>query len=356
MPRLTYDAVIATRNRAEALSLTLPILLSQSPRPSRLIVVDASDDHAAASSAVQTAVRQAGFDGETIVEEAAPGLPYQRNRGLAHVRAPVVMFLDDDSVMYPDAADEIMRIYARDTEGAVAGVCAAEAMEPPAGLDISGYDMTSGHRREARFRGLRNRIERRLTALKPALCLGRVLNARHALPSWLDEMEAVPVEYMTGFRMTFRTDAIRYGGFDEALGGYALDEDIDASFTAMRSGLVVGARRARIYHHRFPSGRSNPYEMGRMAVLNRAHVLLKHASGPLGSAALTNAIWRRHLMFATLKLLASGPGVRRPEGRARIAGVWDGHIAALRLWHTPARDRMLTRDGLSMRASRLGGA
>ena len=43
---------------------------------------------------------------------------------------------------------------------------------------------------------------------------------------------------------------------------YALVEDPDASFAAMRHGALVGARNARIYHHKFPGGRGDPYWLG----------------------------------------------------------------------------------------------
>ena len=333
-----YDAVIATRNRVEALALSIPRLLGQSCPPARLIVVDASDDHAPIAGAVARLTE--GWDGEVIVETAPPGLPRQRNVGLLHVTAPVVFFIDDDSLLCPGAAEAILAVYARDTVGDIAAVCSAEEMTPPPEVVAAGgYAMTRDHKTEARMRRWRNRLEKRLSALKPAIRLGRVLNGRHGVPDWLAEYDAVPVEYMTGFRMSFRSTAIRQNGFDEALGGYAVDEDIDASFSAMLSGLVVGTKRARIYHHRFPGSRSAAFERGRMEVLNRAYVLLKHATGPLGSAAVANTVWRYHLMFTALKLASLLPRATGKPGRARLAGAWAGHRMAKELWHVPTRDR-----------------
>lgn len=325
-----YDAVIATRNRPEALALTIPRLLAQSVPPAALIVVDSSDDPAPVAAAVKHAVGD--WPGRLVVEHARPGLPHQRNRGLAHVTAPVVFFPDDDSILLPGAAEEIMAVYARDAEGRIAAVCAAEAHTPPGDIAAAGYDMTGSHRREARLRGLRNSLEKRITALKPAHFLGRQLNARHDPPDWLAELDVVPVEYMTGFRMTFRTAAIRASGFDEALGGYALDEDIDASFSAMRHGLVVGARRARIYHHRFPSGRGDGARLGRMEILNRVYVGRKHAAQdglPEGTKARVGRLLRS---FVLLKFLAALAGAGSPFGRARIAGAWSALRAAGPLW------------------------
>ena len=228
---LDYDVVIATRNRTDALELSVPLILSQTPPPKKLIVIDSSDDHAPVSQILARLTE--GWQGQVVIEHSAPGLPYQRNRGLAHVTAPIVIFPDDDSLLYPETAAALLAIYARDKDGVVAGVCAAEATDPPPSIDLSGHDwMTKGHRREANLRLGRNRLEKAMSFLKPQLHLGRRLAERHVLPDWLVGLNAVPVEYMTGFRMSFRTEAIRLTGFDEALGGYALDEDIDASFSA----------------------------------------------------------------------------------------------------------------------------
>ena len=64
--RLTYDAVIATRHRIEALKLSIPLLLAQSRPPARLIVIDSSDDHAPVAKTVRDVCT--GWDGELIVE------------------------------------------------------------------------------------------------------------------------------------------------------------------------------------------------------------------------------------------------------------------------------------------------
>lgn len=339
MPVLDYDVVIATRNRAEALALSIPRLIAQSRPPSRLIVIDSSDNPAAVRAAVLASTE--GWKGQVIFETSQPGLTRQRNRGLSHVGAPVVFFPDDDSLLYPETAEQMMAVYERDEDEAIAAVCAAESFElPDASQTLDGaYALSPKHRLESVTKRWRGRLERSLTVLKPALFLGRVLNAQHSQPDWLAEMNVVPVEYMTGFRMSFRTSVIRLTGFDESLVGYGLDEDVDASFSAMRSGLVVAALRARIYHHRFPGARSDFFTRGRMEVLNRAYVLLKHATGPCGSGALANAVWRRHRVFAMLKLLTLCPKIGHFDGRKHIAGVLDGQRRSSQLWHVPAPER-----------------
>lgn len=328
---LEYDAVIATRNRPAALSLTIPLLISQSRPPARIIVIDSSDDHGPVADAVAKATLD--WAGDVTVEHSGPGLPFQRNRGLSHVTAPIVLFPDDDSLLFPEAAKHLLDVYERDTEGRIAAVCAAEAMAPHPDMDLGDSAwMTQEHAREARFRRMRNRLEKRFTALKPQVYLGQLLAAQHALPDWCADMDVVAVEYMTGFRMSFRTDAIRPTGFDAVLGGYALDEDIDASFQAARHGAVVAARNAKIYHHRFPTGRGDGGRLGRMEVLNRIYVGLKHAHQPGLPAGTVTAMRRRLRGFIWLKLLTCLPKVRSEFGRDRLRGAWRARHAAHPLW------------------------
>lgn len=319
-PVLSFDLVIATRNRPEALALSIPLMLGQSRTPGKLIVIDSSDDHKAVAEVVRDAT--AGWDGNVIVEHASPSSAGQRNRGLDHVTAEIVIFPDDDSLFHPGTSAAIMETYERDMDGVVAGVCAAETMIPPPGtLAAARYEMDKTHHTEAGRRRWRNRLERRLPALKPALELGRLLAARHPRPNWVAPPDYSVVEYMTGFRMSFRSDIVCRTRFDETLSGYALDEDVEASFAAARHGLLVGALGARIYHHRFPGGRGDARALGATTILNRVYVMLKHIHDAELSPAEARRMRGLLRAFLRLKLAIDLVGARRPAGRARFAGV-----------------------------------
>jgi hypothetical protein len=335
---LTFDVVIATRNRPEALALSIPLILGQSRQPGKLIVIDSSDNHAPVAETV--ARTTAGWPGEVILEYTAPGLPHQRNRGITHVTADVVIFPDDDSLFYPGTSEAIMEVYERDTEGVIAGVCAVHADAPPPGvLPETSYRMTSAHMSTARTLRLRNRLERWFSYLKPAMFLGQLLSARHPWPDWVGNYEIPVAEYMTGYRMSFRTERIRAVKFDATLSGYALEEDVDASLAVLRDGLLVGARGAQIYHHRFPGGRPDPFRTGAIAVLNRAYVISKHildgGLSPKESAGARARLW----WFMQLKLLVTLPSCRRADGRARFRGAYAAGHEGRRLMRTP-RDRL----------------
>lgn len=303
-PRLTFDVVIATRNRPEALALSIPLLLGQSRLPERLIVIDSSDDHAPVRQVVEEVT--AGHAVRVIVEPSARGLARQRKRGLEHVRADVAFFPDDDSLFHPGTSAAIMEVYERDAEGRVAAVGPAEASEPPAGvLEASAYRMTAAHRSEARLIRLRRSFDALTPDLNPRFYIGRRLVARAPELPWMAELDAVHVEWLSGFRMSFRTEVIRAVGFEPLFGGYSLFEDIDASWAASAHGCVVGARRGRIYHHRFPSGRPDRRAYGAMMFANMAFLMAKHAVDRGLSAAERRAARRRTLVYMRLRMLAA---------------------------------------------------
>lgn len=315
-PRLDHDIVIVTRNRPEALRLSLPLLVGQSRPAVRLVIVDASDDHDAVRRTVDETTRGAPF--EVIVLRSAAGMTRQRRVGLEAVRSPVVLYPDDDSLFFPNTSDAMLRVYERDVEGAVGGVCARPYYFSP-------LAPTGGQSGDADIRlwdRIKNRIAWRWPALTskiapdPFAVHGRAMIASMRLPEWLPAANAIPVNWMTGFRMSFRTDVIREVGFEEAFSNYGGFEDASVSFRVFDRGkLLVAALDADIFHHRFPSRRSHGVGMGMRQVLNKAFIICRHS--PPGSEA------RRALRpFANLKIAQYLAAAHTRFGRERILGAW----------------------------------
>lgn len=308
-----YYIVLATRNRPEALRLSIPLMLAQSRPAKCLIVVDSSDNHRLIRETVEEATSR--FDIRYEVIDSRPGSSHQRNVGLRQVKAPVVIFPDDDSIWHPGTADAIMRVYERDTGNAVVGVCAAEAVDAPKGFgegveDI--YCMETSHRLKQRIGHARARFEKKWFP-DPFIMHGQENWSRFERPNWLGDENEVLVEWMTGFRMSFRTEAIRACGFDETFAGYALFEDVDASFAVATQGLLVGARNAQVYHYRKPGGRGNERRLGVTQILNRAYVVAKHS--PSGNVAQ-----RRLLRYGRYKIAQYLTRTAGRTGRERVVG------------------------------------
>ena len=327
MRSLSLDVVIATRNRPDALALSIPLILGQSRPPDRLVIVDSSDDHAAVQAAVAGATR--GWTGPVQLLRSGAGLPHQRNIGLREVTADIVLFPDDDSMLYPGTIAEILSVYGRDTGGQIAGVCTATAPLPPPGFGVGSdpdshptatrYDVPAEMRRQMRWVPLKNRLRRRFNALDPIFHVGQALMAQATPLPWFEEANCTLVEFMGGYRMSFRTEIARRIGFNETLGAYAHCEDYDASFAAARHGLIVGARNARIHHHKYPSGRGSAFRQGAMRMLNTAYVVLRHCGpGPIPPTRDRAAALLRR--FAILYPALSLPSLRHGRGRDFLAG------------------------------------
>jgi len=315
-----YDIVVATKDRPAALQLSIPLFLAQTRPPVRLIIVDASRDHSIIRKIVQDLCADKKI--EVIVVKAPANSSAQRNCGLRHVKAPIVMFPDDDSLWYPDVAEVIIRLYKNDKEGIIGGVCAAPVTMSPLASGVEGdkgrgYRMSRSDRLRQRCDRLRHRIDYMLWP-DPFWILGRSYWSVHLMPPWAGTENVAPVEYMGGYRMSFRAEVIkRAGGFDEVLGyqlGWAAGEDADASFKVARTHLILGARRARVFHHRFPGPRGDGFLVGFFVIFNRAYIVAKYASP---DSPARRAVKR----FAAGKLLYYMAEAGTRWGRDRIRGV-----------------------------------
>ena len=91
MPPLTYDTVMVTRNRSEALALSIPLLLNQSRQPEKIIVVDSSDEPDVVKGVIAKIASASDIPIELFHTDAGTSL--QRNLGLSKVTADIVFFL-----------------------------------------------------------------------------------------------------------------------------------------------------------------------------------------------------------------------------------------------------------------------
>jgi glycosyltransferase involved in cell wall biosynthesis len=340
VPPLTVDVVIVTRNRPAALSLSLPLVLKQDCRPQQVIIVDSSDDKGPVKSLVDKASETS--DIPLVVMQSPRGIPLQRNTALTRVTADITLFLDDDSLLLPNAISAIMRIYALDREEAIGGVCSREATHAPDSVlneAKNTYAMKALDTLKLKVAKQRYQLETRLFP-DPLYLHGRSRFNVRAAPSWLAAENAVLVEHMTGFRMSFRTKLIKASGFDEVLSGYALGEDIDASFSALGTHLLVGARDAGIFHYKDPGRRDTGTALGVTHVLNNAYIICKHA--PADSPA------RSHLKsFFRYKIALYAMAAKSRFDRERLLGAMRGYKCLHALMDAPASD--LSRVYLEMR-------
>ena len=331
-----YSVAIATRNRASALQLSLPRILAQTIAPAQIVIVDSSDDALEVPDITHSAARL--FQGDLQIFRGEKGLTRQRNAALARVDAPITFFPDDDSIWFPDTAERILEAYRADSGLNIAAVCAKESKIPPPDFDGScsgGYESTIAQKLR-RTVAIERRMLEKFLAPNPLDILGkRFISECHPVKN---EEDTTPVAYMTGFRMSFRTEVIRQFGFDETLTNYSLNEDIDASFHAWRFGRVVAAQKALVFHHRAPGARDNGFTLGVTGMLNVAYVISKHAPpGDASRAAFERYFWYRMSLYTL--------GITTRFGRDRFLGARTALPLARKLAKTPpseARDSYIS--------------
>jgi glycosyltransferase involved in cell wall biosynthesis len=315
---MDYDVVIATRNRAEVLKISIPLIFNQSRPLRKLIIVDSSDNHKAVKQNVTEIVGNAPIKLEIL--HTKPNSSQQRNLGVERVESPVVMFPDDDSLWWPGMGEAIMRIYERDTNGDIGGVCGRETNRPPPDIDIVAddmYRMRISDRIRQKIGGFRHKFDDKFCP-DPLWIHGRSCWNVRPFPQWLYNIDAALVEFMGGFRMSFKTELIRKYKFDEDLGtyiGYAAYEDADASFKILQEKLLVGAHDAHVYHYKAPNQRANGFELGFILLFNRAYIICRYS--PLGSCART--MLKRFALYKISQYLLN---IGSKFGRDRVRGVW----------------------------------
>ncbi|MCK4913149.1 MAG: glycosyltransferase [Planctomycetes bacterium] len=317
---MDYDVVILTVNRPEVLKVSIPLILSQNRIPVRLIIVDASEDHSRTHASVIEAVGSCPIDLK-ILHSPGSSITLARNIGLEHVISPVVMYPDDDALWWPGVAEAIMRIYERDEEGDIGGVCGRETMEPPPEVHLAkhgGNKMRISDRIRQRIERVRHKFDNRFCP-DPLWVYGKSRWNVRPVPGWLSNENAKLVEYMGGTRMSFRTKILReFGGFDEDLGrfiGWASCEDADASFKILQKYLIVGAHNAEVFHYKAPARRAGGFKLGFIILFNRAYVISHYAQ--------QGSVERRAVKrFGAYKLLLYMLVVHTAFGRERVRGTF----------------------------------
>lgn len=262
---MEYDVVIATLNRVQALKMSLPLLAEQTHKPSQIIIVDATDDHESIKKQILEITQSCGLE-VTIIRSSKKNLPHQRNLGLELVTAPVVLMPDDDSLMYPNTAELMVKLYEADTEGKIGAVTAQPVETSPRLEKPAAYKKSFFAKLKGRIQSYRNIYELRYFPY-PTMGYTRAMIRNSKIPACIDGTNHRIVELIGGYRMSFRTEAIRKaGGFYELLGygiGYATYEDYEAVLRVMNHGyLLATAQNARIFHNIFPSRRAGGFNYG----------------------------------------------------------------------------------------------
>jgi GT2 family glycosyltransferase len=246
--------IIATRNRAESLLSTVESLVNQTVLPAELCIVDSSET-APARGAIES-LCTASAVALDYVHPAASGLPRQRNLGLDRTSGDPVFLIDDDVHLEPTCHQEVLEVYRR-----------------------------WGHR----LGGVRAAPVTPSRPAWPSIAWRRLFGIGGWWPEasgkvrggfWLEgTSESAGVkkqEAFVGYFMSFRRAVFERERFDEALAGYASQEDIDFSYRVSRNWTLVQTPSARCEHYRAATDRLDSMKLERMKLANHFYLWRKN--------------------------------------------------------------------------------
>ena len=305
---LTWALCTPTLNRIDVLLLALGCALAQTRAPSEIVIVDAGDNWQENRARVEQLL--AAHPAVRLVYQHSPvrSITQQRNQATRATSADILFCLDDDTLMFPDCAETILRIYESDTAGAIAGVTANNhPVSPLAAPKIE--RKLSALQDKVRRSGTRNRLTRwiwREIFLMDTLRLfvpydSNRRTATEADVARLGQPDLFPALTMIGFAMTVRRSVAVAEPFDPWLLSYSPCEDTDASYRYSRHGLLVLSGKARLHHYEVAAARLNRYRVLALFLLNVAFFTRQHSDDLPRHRRRFFALARRRVLAEFLK-------------------------------------------------------
>jgi len=336
---LTWSAVVCTLNRRDILKQSLLMLAKQTRLPQQVIVVDASDDWEDSKTEILDSIASDFPEIEWIyLSSEQKSLTYQRNRGLDCCSSDIVFFPDDDSFLYPDCAEEIMRAYEQDEVGKVGGVMARLEDVPP--WIERPVAESVGDLEEENEPGLKARLAQFAAQLWYQKKLFIPYDGQYHSYDVSEVAERIPAfneVLFHGCRMTFRASVVREaGGFDEVLIKSAIAEDIDLSYRVSRHYALIVAEKAQVFHAQTEVARINRYRNTALVILNAVALFLLNAPQTEGKGL---KVYRFALSRLLLEFVRDCAKPQR--GFPNVRGAW----YALR-----ALPKLLRRDRAQLRS------
>jgi len=352
----TWALGIATYNRRDVLLDCLRLAAEQSRPPAEIIVVDASSDWDVTRQAVMEGLApqypaiQWCFEKARMASAAA-----QRNQCLELATAQVLFLFDDDSLMYRDCAEKIMRLYELDTEGEIVGVSAMLAPRPPQESAMADDAGRIEAERAAPTKDNRSGLMTRLRKLLKADMVFVPYDEQcvmRELPAKFDGMGYGYRDAMAGMTMTVRRGPAMQERFDEVIRDRG-PEDNDLSCRLLRHGAIGTVLDAMIFHVGSPAGRFSAYSR---EATDRMGPLVLHRLNAKDldlSKRLNRATLRRRLFVGFLKDL-KGRQWHLPYARGAwialryINKIYAMEPVALRAWY-PKMQLSLRETGKPLR-------
>jgi len=251
----TSSVILCTRNRHDDLKRCLRSLHAQTASAMQLIIVDSSDTPVTTDATiVQLCDQIKQKNTQVLLLHTAPGLPSQRNRGIAHAHADILYFFDDDVELEPAYLERMNEVFEQYPQfaggmGRVMNVSKAPSWKYRLfrSFFLLSQDYASGH---FTWSGMPT----------------HVFGTHH----WQS------VEVLSGCCMAYRRQVFTHHVFDEQLGGYAYMEDCDFSRRVSYQSPLFFNPAARLSHFHSPINRDAVVKNRAMLMHNYSYLFFKN--------------------------------------------------------------------------------
>lgn len=311
--RLSWGLVIPTYGRPQILVRSVRLAVAQTRRPSTVVIVDSHPDSARHKDELLSELG-ATHSSTPIhyLTTTRRSSSFQRNIGIDFINTDLVFLFDDDTLMFPDCAEQLVLEFEADTNHTIAGLNPKTELHPPDITCEPSINSTPNGTLLGRLASSTRRIFKAEDLFQPYL-------DRTGAPSYASDQSGLIG--LGGFKMTFRTESIRRTRFNDLLLGYCPGEDTDASHRVLRYGRLENCASARVHHLGQGSGRPDYYQRSMIGNLNSTfcHRLFAH-HWPTSLRAQSRLL-RRRTLLALLSDLRYCRGTL-PRFRGTLTALW----------------------------------
>ena len=284
----TWSHCIATLNRIDILEQTVRFSVTQTCPPVEIIIVDASDDFTSHRTRIEEIVTTYEGPQPRLIYLQAPerSLTRQRNLAIAQATGDILFLFDDDTLMFPDSAEAILKTFAADTGHEIAAAMALNVPEMPGRASIGddgrkvtggGSALTTTLREQPVIAWIWDHLfmmnaRSHFIAYDTPRRMGRPDMVR------IGPLHLLQVPLLSGFAMAVRASVARQEPFDQSLLSYSPAEDLDASYRFSRHGINVLVETARIHHFEAAAGRIKRKQAITLGLMNLAAFVARNST------------------------------------------------------------------------------
>jgi len=306
---MTSSAIIPTYHRPDDLDKCLQSILRQTHLPSELIIVDDGD--------LGCFPRQNEFEQRGIachyVKKATPGVTESRNHAAQIASGDILIFLEDDVILFDDYIEQLLMSFAADKSGNLAGV--------------------GGIIDNDRFHSLRAFLERipNLVFGISGLHEGRILRSGFATDYGSTERpirEECDVDFLLGGVSAFKRSVFEEFEFSNryrSKSGYGQGEDKEFSFRVSRKYRLAVNPKARLDHFSAPKKDFNRFIKGRAFILSRFYFFKESVKQ---SPVDWFFFWYATLGYLLMRVLVTLFSFKKKEWQ-RLYGITSGIVAVV---------------------------